>query len=151
MALVATFCEFFGCGGGGGPNPNPGDVPGKLVSDYEGEWLYIDGVEYGGFVFGPDRVFRTASPTPPTTGVAYFMSSPTHNEVAIAAATYGYENDDCILTIWAQTLMDGATVIEPRPGDFADLDGQDGRWRILSSKRVMDGAQYRCMARKSVL
>lgn len=149
MSLVTKFCAFFGCGSGG--NPNPGSIPNKLVSDYEGEWLYIDGVEYGGFEFGPDRVFIQTTPNAPSSGVAYFMASPNKNEVMLAAATYGYEVNDTMVTIWSQTLMDEDVAIDPMPGDIISLDGEDGRWRILSAKRVMDGAQWRCMCRKSVL
>jgi len=150
MPAVTTFCQFFGCTGLAVPS-DYGDVPGKIIADYEGEWSYIDGVEYGSYAYGSSREFTAATPSLPVDGIAYYMANPSHHEIIQAAATYGYEPNDVTITIWAQTLMDGAVVIEPANGDFIILAGGDGTWRILSYRRVMDGAQWKCMCRKSVL
>lgn len=117
-----------------------------LCVDYSDDHEHVDGIESGGFAFGPQREFSGATPTAPTTGVRFRRCNPTQNEVMVAAASFGYENNDMVFTVWAETLMDDDTVIEPKPGDklIADQD-----WIIKSVKRTVDYAQWRCMCRLS--
>lgn len=146
MAVVASFARFFG--GSSGANGDYGSVPNTLASDYESDWQYIDGVVTGYYIFAPQRQFRGDTLTAPTDGVKARQCNPTQNEIAIAIANSSYEQNDCVWTIWAQTLMDGDAVIEPMKEDKLVVDSVE--WRILSVKRTVDSAQWRCMCRRSV-
>jgi hypothetical protein len=146
MAVVTTFCDFFGCSGGGpAPSPGSGTVPNLLSVDYQGDWLYLDGIEDLTFAFGPQRyTTQTASGT-----VAKAKRSAlTDREVAVAASTFGYEPDDMTFVVWAETLVDTTnTIIEPEPGD--KFTAFDSDWIIKSKKRNADLSQWRCTVRKS--
>lgn len=146
MPVVTTFCDFFGCSGGGPPpTPGTGNVPNLLSVDYQGDWLYIDGIEDLTFAFGPQRyTTQTAS-----ANVAKAKRSAlTDREVAVAASTFGYEPDDMTFVVWAETLVDTTnTIIEPEPGD--KFTAFDFDWIIKSKKRNADLSQWRCLVRKS--
>jgi hypothetical protein len=148
MAEVETFAKFFG--GFVAPQPpTAGSVTNTLVSDYEGEWAFVDGIEVAGYRFGPQRTWPGTAPTAPDSGVKVRRCNPTQQEIMVSAASgAGFETDDTIITIWAQTLFDDDTIIEPKKGDFVTLDDD---WRILTVKRTVDYSQWRCMCRKSVL
>jgi hypothetical protein len=144
MAIVTTFCEFFGCGGGGG-TPGNGNVANLLSVDYEDDWLYLDGVESVDFAFGPQRY---TTQTVSGFDVKAKRSSPSHNEVVVAAATVGYESTDQVFVVWAETLIDTLNaVIEPMPGD--KIIAFDYEWIIKSVKRNVDFSQWRMLCRKT--
>ena len=146
MPVVTTFCDFFGCSGGG-PAPTPGDgsVPNLLSVDYEDDWVYLDGIENVTFSFGPQRYTTQVV----SANVAKAKRSAlTDREVAIAAATFGWEPEDMTLVVWAETLVDTTNqIIVPKIGDiFAAFDTE---WIIKSIKRNVDFAQWRCVVRKT--
>jgi hypothetical protein len=145
MALVTTFCEFFGCGSGGGNPSITGSVVNLLSVDYEDDWIYLEGIEDVGFVLGPQR--DATGLTAPTSGVKAKRASMTHNEVVVAAATIGYEANDCVFVVWAQTLTSSGTPFDPRPGDT--IRAFDYDWIIKSAKRNVDFSQYRCVVKRS--
>ena len=124
-----------------------------LSATFEDEWEHIDGVEDAGYAFSATRGHRGATPTAPASGVKVRRSNPTQNELAIAAGTVGLDSTDCIWTIWADTLRSGGAsdgaLIVPETEDTLTTD--DGDYRILSVRRTVDGHQYRCYSRKSVL
>lgn len=141
---VYTFCAFFGCGSGGGVAV-VGSVVNLLSVDYEDDWVYLDGIEDVGFVFGPQR--PAGSLVAPSSGVKAKRSALTHNDVVVAAATVGYETTDVSFVVWAQTLTSGGVPFEPLPGDT--IRAFDFDWIIRSVKRNADFSQYRCTCRRS--
>lgn len=122
-------------------------TPGTTLSvDYSGEWLYIDGVEDAGYQFGAQRQWRSSALTAPSNGVKVRRGNPNKSDmVAAAALGVKLETTDMMLTIWSETLTDGATLFDPQQADFVVLS--DGRARILNLTRTVDGAQWRCFCR----
>lgn len=118
---------------------------------YDNDYKSIDGVEFGTFEYGPDRELDASEPTTPRNGVAMFVTSPSHKEVVVAAGTIGYEPSDMVIVVWQSTLCgtDGQKVI-PKNGDWLERCNGE-RWRIRSRKKIMDGAQWRCLCRETVL
>lgn len=128
--------------------PGGGLVPGYLSVDYEDDYLYLEGIEYDGFEFGPDR---EATQTAPSAGVAIKRGSPSDIDIAVASATYGFVDTDMVMVIWSRTLraIDGS-LIRPKKGDI--VVASDGRWIIKGNpKQNQDGAQWRCNVRLSTL
>jgi hypothetical protein len=121
-----------------------------LSTNYDDDWKHVDGIQDAGYEFGDAREFPDGEEqTAPSEGVKVRVTNPTQNEIVVAAATIGYESRDMIITIWSRTLCSGEERIEPADGDWIIFcDGK--RWRIRSWKMCVDGAQYRCMCRKSV-
>lgn len=144
MAVVTTFCAFFGCSGGSS-TPGSGNVPNLLSVDYQDDWEYLDGIEDLNFAFGPQRVTtQTAS----ANVCKAKRSALTDREIAIAASTFGYEPTDMTFVVWAETLVDTTnTIIEPAIGD--KFDAFDFDWIIKSYRRTEDLSQWRCVCRKS--
>ena len=124
----------------------------SLVTNYNDDWKHVDGVQLGGYEFGPDRQFTVAEGTlvAPETGVAMLKTNPDHKEVVVAASTYGYEVTDMAFNVWASTLCHGLKRIRVKPGDWLVLCNGE-RWRITSARKICDGAQWRCMCREDVL
>lgn len=145
--MASTFCEFFGCGSGSGPSVPAvvGDIVNLLSVDYEDDWVYLEGIEDLGFVFSPQRATSLIAPT---SGVKGKRASPRHSEVAVAASTFGYESDDMVFVVFAETLMTSATPIKPYPGD--KIVAFDYSWVIKSVQTNVDFSQYRCYCRRSV-
>lgn len=128
---------------GTGADTTPGTT---LLVDYSGDWVHIDGVEDAGYEIGPQRVFRTSTPTAPSSGVKVRRGNPTKADMITATAMgVRLESTDMALTLWSETLADGSVLIEPARGDFFVLS--DGRARILNLTRMIDGAQWRCFCR----
>lgn len=126
--------------------PSGGIVPGYLSVDYEDDYLYLEGIEYDGYEFGPDR---NTSQVAPGSGVAIKRGSPSEIDIAVASATYGFSDTDMVMVIWARTLRstDGSLIV-PKKGDV--IVASDARWIIKSNpKQNQDGAQWRCNVRLS--
>lgn len=123
-----------------------------LGETYDNDWQHVDGVQAAGYEFGPDREFAVGEEqVAPTEGVMVRITSPTQSEVLIAAGTIGYDTNDMMITLWQGTLCStNGTCIRPKVGDWIELCNGE-RWRIRSSKKVIDGSQWRCMCRESVL
>lgn len=129
------------------PIPSPVDFEHKLSVDFEDDWQWIDGVEDAGFEFGPDREFDGATPTAPGGGVKVLRCNPSHDEKIVAAATsVGYDVDDMVFVVWAETLNDGTDPIQPLPADILRVEVD---WIIKSVKRTVDYSQWRCLCRRS--
>lgn len=145
MAIVTTFCEFFGCSGGGPITPGSGSVPNLLSVDYEDDWVYLDGIENLTFSFGPQRYTSQVASANVAKGKRSAMSE---REIAIAAATFGWEPEDMTFVVWAETLVDTTNqIIEPKIGDM--FSAFDTDWIIKSIKRNVDFSQWRCVVRKT--
>lgn len=143
MPVVTTFCAFFGCSGGG--SPGTGSVPNLLSVDYEDDWTYLDGIEDLTFAFGPQRY--TAQVASANVAKAK-RSAMSEREIAIAAATYGWEPEDMTFVVWAETLVDTSNaIIEPKIGDI--FTAFDTDWIIKSIRRTVDLSQWRCVVRKT--
>ena len=123
-------------------------TPGTTLSvDYSHEWLYVDGVEDCGFEFGPQRGFAGTPPVAPTSGVKIRRANPSKNDLITATAMgVRIETTDMTVTVWSETLNDGTTIFAPERADYFTL-GDEGRLRILSLTRTIDGAQWRCLCR----
>jgi len=145
MAVVTTFCDFFGCSGGGPVTPGDGSVPNLLSVDYEGDWQYIEGVENLTFSFGPQRYTTQVVSGNVAKGKRSALSE---RDIVMAASTFGYEPEDMTLVVWAETIVDTTnTIIEPKIGDkFAAFDSD---WIVKSIRRTVDLSEWRCIVRKS--
>lgn len=118
---------------------------------HENDWRFVEGVLDGGFAYGPDR-YTEGLPTAPTSGVKMRPGNPTQNQIAVAAASFGYETTDMVLTVWASTLRaitydDRSTLIEPEREDRLIVRGQT--WIMQSVKPAVYGTQYVCYCRLS--
>lgn len=144
MPVVTTFCAFFGCSGGS-VTPGSGTVPNLLSVDYQGDWLYLDGIEDLTFAFGPQRYTSQVVSANAVKGKRSAMSE---REIAIAAATYGWEPEDMTFVVWAETLVSTTNVIiEPKIGDI--FSAFDTDWIIKSIRRTVDLSEWRCVVRKT--
>jgi hypothetical protein len=143
MAVVTTFCDFFGCSGGG--TPGQGTVPNLLSVDYQGDWQYLEGIESVTFTFGPQRY---TSQTVSGNVSKAKRSALTERDIAIAASTFGWEPEDMTLVVWAETIVDTTgVIIEPKIGD--KFTAFDTDWIIKSIKRTVDLSEWRCYVRKT--
>lgn len=115
-----------------------------------GSWQFTEGVVDAGFEYGPDREV-TGLPAAPASGVKVRVGNPTQNQIAVAAASVGYETTDKVVTLWSSRLRadpenPASTLIEPMEGDFVIVSSV--RWLIKSLKETLYSTQYICYCQR---
>ena len=68
------------------------------------DWRHVEGVVDAGYFFGPDRYAPGSRPVAPVAGVKVRPGNPSQNQIAIAAASFGYISTDRVFTVWKDTL-----------------------------------------------
>lgn len=122
--------------------------PAKALKD---SWRYTEGIREVGFAYSPDRDIE-GKPAAPAAEVKARPGNPTQNQIAVAAATFGYRTTDQVFTIWANTLREfprnpSSPAIIPVEQDRIIYKGVT--WIIMSCKTTQYETQFLCYCQKS--
>lgn len=113
---------------------------------YAHSWVNTQDIEEASYAYGADR-YTVGLPAAPNSGVRVRVGNPNHNDIAIAAASFGYLPSDRVITIWSHTLREDPTDentsrIAATPGDKITVGTLT--YIIRSVKEAHWDTQYVC-------